>query len=417
MATLSTLLGNNYTGPQGPQGRQGAQGNQGATGLQGAQGIQGATGPQGAQGNQGTTGSQGPQGAQGAQGNQGLTGTGSQGAQGAQGSSGSASAAGANTNVLYNDSGVIGANANFSYNSVNNTLTLSGTNPELNLGGITDEPPSPAANTLTVYSKNIGGRMLLKIKGPSGLDTPLQPNFYQNKVGMWNPPGNATTAPGVFGLAAFSNISSGSGSTTRSVATTNLFTRVRRLGYVSGGATNNYAGIYQTAAQFTVGDGSGLGGFYYVVRWGYNNTGTGSAHFIGLSSSTTTQTDGTGVDPASLTNVIGVGASTGDTNFRIFYGGSSAQTPIATSADFPKSTTTNYYEIIFYAPPSLNNTVYYRLSNLTTNVELSGTLTGTAGTAIPASTTLLSPRIWRHTGSSTTAATIDISSIYIETDY
>jgi hypothetical protein len=41
------------------------------------------------------------------------------------------------------------------------------------MGGITNEPASPAANFLTIYAKSVAGKMVLKIKGPS-LDTPLQ---------------------------------------------------------------------------------------------------------------------------------------------------------------------------------------------------------------------------------------------------
>jgi hypothetical protein len=43
------------------------------------------------------------------------------------------------------------------------------------MGGITNEPASPAANT--IYAKSVAGKMVPKIKGPSGLDTPLQNAF------------------------------------------------------------------------------------------------------------------------------------------------------------------------------------------------------------------------------------------------
>jgi hypothetical protein len=37
------------------------------------------------------------------------------------------------------------------------------------MGGITNEPASPAANFLTIYAKSVAGKMVPKIKGPSGL--------------------------------------------------------------------------------------------------------------------------------------------------------------------------------------------------------------------------------------------------------
>jgi hypothetical protein len=40
----------------------------------------------------------------------------------------------------------------------------------------------------------IAGKGVLKVKGPSGLDFPLQTAFWQNNITMWNP----TTATGVW---------------------------------------------------------------------------------------------------------------------------------------------------------------------------------------------------------------------------
>lgn len=343
------------------------------------------------------------------------------GSVGFTGSVGSISATGANTQILYNNSGAVGASANFTFDQTNSTLTLGGTDPEVILGNITNEPASPSAGNLTVYSKSIGGRSMLKIKGPSGLDTPLQPIMAMNKMSFWSPPGNTTTVPAIWGFEAMSSVANHSSTTTaRTVATTNVLTRTKRLGYVGSTGTSYYTGIYHPQAQWTVGDGSGLGGFYLVARFSLPNANAGHAFFVGLGSGTSNQTNGTAVDPATLTNSIGVGASTGDTNLRIFYGGSSAQTPVATNANFPKVSTTSIFEIILYAPPSANNTVYYRLSRFasgSSSFEISGTLTGTAGTALPASTTFLTPRLWTHSGSSGVRAELDVVSIYLESDY
>ena len=302
-----------------------------------------------------------------------------------------------------------------------NTLNVSGTDAEILLTGITTEPSSPASNNLYLYSKNIGGRMMVKQKGPSGIDTPLQPSFYQNKMSFWSPAGDSTTVPAVWGFNAFSAIvSSGTTTTTRNVSSTNILTRSKRLGYVGSGTNNYYTGIYHPNAQWTLGTGSGLGGFYCVIRFALPAGNSSHAFFVGLGSGTSNQSNGTAVDPATLTNSIGVGASTGDTNMRIMYGGSSAQTPITTNTNFSKTASTSVFELIMFAPTNSNNTVNYRLSRFvdgsTTN-EISGTLTGTAGTALPSSTTFLTPRLWSHCGSTTTAAQLDIISIYLETDY
>jgi hypothetical protein len=49
---------------------------------------------------------------------------------------------------------------------------------------ITTEPPVPAK--LQIYSKPLV-KGVLKVKGPSGLDFPLQTAFWQNNITMWNP--------------------------------------------------------------------------------------------------------------------------------------------------------------------------------------------------------------------------------------
>jgi hypothetical protein len=68
---------------------------------------------------------------------------------------------------------------------VTNDLILTGIDAGIILG-VTTEPPVPAVGTLQIYSKLIAGGVL-KVKGPSGLDFPLQTAFWQNNITMWNP--------------------------------------------------------------------------------------------------------------------------------------------------------------------------------------------------------------------------------------
>lgn len=303
------------------------------------------------------------------------------------------------------------------FDSASGSLRLSGVDTDIILKGITNEPPSATTDNLTVYSKNVGGRMLLKIKGPSGFDTPLQPLLALNKISWWNPPGNSTTVPGVLGFDA--PTAQGT-ATARNVAATNIFTRTRRLGYVSGTVAGNLAGHYSTTAQYTLGDGAGLGGFYYVCRFGMSDTTftTTARMFIGLTSAVGAPTN---VDPATLTNCIGVGCSSDTSGLLLYYGGSAAQTPITLGAtDFPTNSGANStvgYELILFSPTNVNNVVSYRVTNLNTGVSSSGTITAaTPGTQLPASTTFLAHRIWRTNNATTNAVGVDVISLYIESD-
>jgi hypothetical protein len=110
------------------------------------------------------------------------------------------------------------------------------------------DPTPPANGFLDVYAKQIAGRHMLKMIGPSGLDTALQPFLARNKVGYWNPPGNSTTTPAVFGFTGYSVVGT---TTARYVATTNLFNRMRRLGYVSAATAASFAHARSTLVVST----------------------------------------------------------------------------------------------------------------------------------------------------------------------
>ena len=110
--------------------------------------------------------------------------------------------------------------------------------------------------------------------------------------------------------------------------------------------------------------------------------------FVGLSSQTTAIVDS---EPSTFINSFGVGAGSADTNLKIFYGGSAAQTPIDLGANFPSDTTnTDLYRVCLFSSPSENGVVYYEVLRMNTGDVAAGTLgPGTPGTTLPASTTLL----------------------------
>ncbi len=279
----------------------------------------------------------------------------------------------------------------------------------MSISGIGDEPSVPASDYLKIYTKNIGGRMMLKWVGPAGLDTPLQPFLAMNKVIWWNAAGNSTIVTFIGGnlVTAFGQVAA------RNVTTTNLFNRMKRIGYRSG----TVAGIRMPSGiQFTVGTG-GLGGFNAIFRFGISDgtsLGTRARMFVGMSFSAAAPTS---VEMATQINCIGVGQGTGDTNLEIYYGGSAAQTPINLGTAFPTNTTNiDMYELALFAFPNSSSSVGYRVQRLNTGNKASGTLTAaTPGTQLPSSTLLLAPLIWRGNAGGTVGE-IDVSSIYLETD-
>lgn len=276
------------------------------------------------------------------------------------------------------------------------------------------DPGAAASGHMTIYGKAVAGRIMLKVVGPSGLDYAAQPWLARNKIGIWQPPGNATTLPAVFGYTAPTFVGVPA---TRSVSTTNFFTRMRRLGYLSTAATaGSMMSCRIPAAQVSTGTGS-MGGFHKILRFGISDAAAVSTArmFIGMSSSTTAPTN---VEPSTLLNCIGIGHGAADTNFKLFYGGSTAQTPIDLGVNFPANTlSTDAYELALFSPPSGGGEVYWEITRLNTGDVASGIILPSGGVALPGSTTLLSYN-WGYRTNNATALSVglDLMGDYIETD-
>lgn len=285
----------------------------------------------------------------------------------------------------------------------------------IGLKAITATQPVPPPNVLRLFNRKVANRMLPAYIGASGLDSALQPFLARNKIGYWNPTGNATTVPGVFGITAPTVVGT---ATARNVATTNGATRMRRLGYVSVATAAGIAEARIAVAQFSAGSGLNDGsGFFYCTRFVPSNaaTVTGERFFIGLQNATGA---GTNVEPNTLTQTVGIAQlSTDATQFYLVYGGTTAQTAIAlgTALGSPSGLSTSAYELAIFAPNSVANTFYIQVTNIFTGVTVSQTITGAAA-VVPQSTTLLAHRAFKTNNATALAVGFDICSIYVETD-
>lgn len=393
---LASLVG--ATGPQGQDGPQGIQGIQGPQGVKGDTGDPGATGPDGPAGPQGIQGIQGIQGETGPQGDPGTNGP-----NGVDGADGQGVPIGGTTGqVLTKSSGTDFDTAWTDPDGASDPLVLS-----------VSTPTTPDANTVTVFRRPIAGRQMIGFVGQFGMDSALQPLLARNKIGLWNPPGYASTVPGVFGMAA--NTITNFTATARSVAVTNLFTRMRRLGYATAATAGAVGHFRAPAGQYTIGNGT-LGGFFFVMRFGISDAAAvaDARMFMGVRIGATPSN----VEPSTLTDCIGIGHGASDTTLRLYSGGSVAQTPIDLGADFPADTrSVDMYELALFAPPS-SSIVNWEVTRLNTGHVATGQLSGTVGTQIPATTTLLAaPWGYRTNNATALAAAIDVVSVYTETDY
>lgn len=270
-------------------------------------------------------------------------------------------------------------------------------------------PATPATDTLNVFAQKIGGRMILSQAGPSGLATAFQPNLGGNKVALWMPPGGNVTVPGVFGMGTLTVIGT---ATLRNIATTNLLTRMTRLGYVSAATGGSLSGIREPFTKYTVGAGAPLGGFFARYRFGVSDAATvaGARMFVGLGNSIVAPIN---VEPSTLTNAVGVAQLSSSNNLHIVWGGASANAPIDLGSLFPANTlSADAYELSLFAPAA-GGAIHYQVTRLNTGDTASGSLT----TGLPTGTTLIGHQLWRTNNATALAVGLDVCGIYIETDY
>lgn len=273
-------------------------------------------------------------------------------------------------------------------------------------------PATPAAGGVKIFGRDVAGRILPAIVGPSGLDTALQPFFGRNRMGLVLPPGNGTAVNQI----GFTITATGT-ATSASVSTSNLHTYMRRLEFLVTTATPiAVVGIRNNALQWTLGAPSaGNGGFHLVLRWGPATGAATATHraFAGMRGSVAAPTD---VDPSTLTNICGMGYDAADTNIQFLYNDASGTaTKVNLGASFPKPTATrsDAYEIALFAPPGTTQSLSYEVRNLGTGAVATGTVT----TDLPSTSTLLSPYAYMSVGGTSSVIGLSLMSLYIETDY
>lgn len=271
------------------------------------------------------------------------------------------------------------------------------------------DPAVAAAGNLRLYSKKVAEAAVPAFRGPNGLARTMQAALWDAQVYLASPsfPGTSINYVGLNGMANYGTVAAAS------FATTNHFSRQRRVNSNSAAAAGSMAG-FRANGIVSTSDGAGLGGFLYSVRFGIADAATvaGAQMFVGLGS---TNSVAAGVEPATLTNSIGVGHGAADTNLKLYYGGSTAQTPIDLGANFPANTlSTDSYALTLHAPSDASGTVHYQVERLNTGHVATGTLSGSSA-VLPASGTTIAPQLWRGNNATALAVTFAFLQLYLET--
>lgn len=309
--------------------------------------------------------------------------------------------AGSDTQIQFNDGGAYAGGADLAWDKATNTLKLGGADTGVEMTGITNEPAAPAAGKLRIYPKSIAGRMMLKVKGPSGLDYSLQAAIWSNPSYIWTP----TTA-----TAGLWQNTAGAGAGTYSTAlptVTSIYTSIKRGRWANVVTTaNQVLGQRNTEAVFFRGSVANQGGFFFHARCGFDVWTNGGRFFAGGHTGTTVIS----ADPSALNNTVGFCVDAADNGAISFLTRGTAATKAATGLTI---TSGKGYDCTFFC--AANSSQYtWRIVDLNTGTEASGTAT----TTLPTNTTMQTAGVLASNAALTTVTSIQlgVSKIVIETD-
>ena len=264
-------------------------------------------------------------------------------------------------------------------------------------------PAAPAASPgdTRLFGRNRGGRRMLSMVGPSGLDTALQPALFSNGVALWLP-GTGTTAAINFGVPWTVAATQAH----PQIAATNFHAQIRRATYTTAATAGSASGVRAGAPVCFRGGGSGMGGFYAVFRFGFVALVSGMQFWAGLSATSAALAG----DPSAVNNTACVGMDAADTNLQLVFRDGAAATKVNLGA---APVADHFYEAVFFCPPS-GSSITARVQRLNDGVVLADNTVHTAN--VVQATALLYPRAEVRNGAAAAAAAISLSRIYVETD-
>lgn len=269
------------------------------------------------------------------------------------------------------------------------------------------DPSTPAADTIHFYMKKIGGRIMPKWMGPSGVDTPAQPFIGMNHCRSWLPGNGAgNTAALVVGSYGCSFVAAGATFAQTTPATGSLKSRTRLASITATATAGNLC--YIKGQQLEVARETG---FFFVMRFGLDVTGTANLGFAGLYSSVTAPTATANLVTATTARV-GMAIQLPSGNWQLVIASGSAVTATDLGASFPVNTT-DLLELVMFSAPGAS-TISYRVTNLTSAAVSSGDFIMTNA---PSLTTYMTPLISLSNNATATGVKFSFKQMYLETDY
>ena len=332
----------------------------------------------------------------------------------------SASPAGSNQMVQFNDNGITSGNTGFQWINSTNTLVLNNSNPGIQFTGITVEPNIPDTGNIRLYGKSVGGRMMMKQKAPSGVDTSLQPFLGTNTVYLWTP-NTATTGVGTgFGTVWPTN----TGTITHpTVTNTNFMTTVKFMQHTNAATTRlqplGLLASTATLANVFRGDFPGRGGFYMYSRVAFplvTRVGGGITFYNGLTSMTTAMVAVT-LDASLTGDFCGFYQGVSDNaNTMSFISRDNATTSKRTITLPGVGIAANtLYDFTVYSAPN-GGQINYRMVEVSSNIVITDNFTTTN---LPRNTIFMGAQVQMSNGTGNVTVTTEamgLNKMYLECD-
>ena len=276
----------------------------------------------------------------------------------------------------------------------------------------------PARSTLTVPS---GGYVIYDSTGYPGAPEPTDyvdgdewwywavdlPALGGKSVSWFQPIPNANTLTACVGVAVTAVGTATALAVTGSGAT--ALTELNRVGFrVTSASSSAVAGFREANARWSV-----RNGFRFTMVAGPDTGNASKAtmrFFMGLTSVTSAATD---ANPSGIADCLGLGCDSTDTTLQVMYRtGSGTVVKVDTGfAKGPTADSTDAYRLDMVVVPGGTT-----CSFIVTRLSDGSVFTHTSTTAIPASTTLLSPRGMRSVGGTSSVVGFALGGYYIESD-
>jgi hypothetical protein len=227
-------------------------------------------------------------------------------------------------------------------------------------------PSVPDPGKLKFYAKSLGGRMLLRQLGPSGLSTPLQPSFFQNFITLIGPSAGTSM--------------SAIGNTLTSVGTISHPNPSEALGYmanIASAATTNITAGTGTTNNLWLRGSLGGGGFFFAARVAFpdanyneTGTGTGSRVFVGMTSLALTAVAATNAPNGSTAGFhrSHISGALTDENWHFLTSNGTTTERIDTGIAFLSN---KVYDAYIFCAPS-GNVISWRIDNVSDGLTASG---------------------------------------------